>query len=332
MMTARETEETAMTWTTVGAGRRTGRRTGRRGLPRAVVLAAVVALGATACGGGSEDPAPGGSASASSAAEVEADPALTAMLPQEVQDSGTLSIGTEALYPPYEYLDEDGETIIGLDPELLDALTAKLGVDYELTDTAFDGLLPALASERFDLVAAAVSDTAARQAEYDFVDYFQAGQAIVVAAGNPEGISGVEDLCGQPVAVLTSSAQEALLTQFNAEQCASSPIQVTSLPNDQDALLQVQSGRAVASFTQEPVGRYNAEQISGGSAFEVANTETLYPNPLGFVFTKEDTELRDAFQAALQALIDDGTYAEVLEARDLGSGAVDEATVNAGAA
>ena len=327
-----------MTWTTVGAGRH-GRRHGvRPGVQRAVLLAAVVALGASACGGGSEEPASGGSGGsqgsggAAAAAEVEADPALTAMLPQEVQDSGTLSIGTEALYPPYEYLDEDGETIVGLDPELLDALTAKLGVDYELTDTAFDGLLPALASDRFDLVAAAVTDTAARQAEYDFVDYFQAGQAIVVAAGNPEGITGVEDLCGQPVAVLTSSAQEALLTRFNGEQCASSPIQVTALPNDQDALLQVQSGRAVASFTQEPVGRYNAEQISGGSAFEVANTETLYPNPLGFVFTKEDTELRDAFQAALQALIDDGTYTGILEARDLGSGAVDEATVNAGAA
>ena len=315
-----------MSWTTTGAR--------RRGLPRTAVLAAVVALtGAaslSACGGGSDEPAAGGTSSASEAPAVEADPELAAMLPQEVQDAGTLSIGTEALYPPYEYLDEDGETIIGLDPDLLDALTAKLGVEYELTDTAFDGLLPALASDRFDLVAAAVTDTAARQAEYDFVDYFLAGQAIVVAAGNPEDITGVEDLCGKAVSVLTSSAQEALLTQFNADQCASSPIQVTALPNDQDALLQVQSGRAAASFTQEPVGRYNAAQISGGNAFEVANTETLYPNPLGLVFTKDDTELRDAFQAALQSLIDDGTYTEILDARDLGSGAVDEATINAG--
>jgi polar amino acid transport system substrate-binding protein len=301
-----------------------------RGLPGAALVMSVAVL-ATACGGGEDDGADAApSSSAAAAEEVEADDELTALLPQEIQDAGTVEIGTEALYPPYEYLDEDGETIIGVDPALLDAITGRLGIDYTLTNTAFDGLLPALDGDRFDLVAAAVTDTVARQENYDFVDYFQAGQAIVVAAGNPEGIAGVEDLCGQPVSVLVSSAQESLLNQFNEEECASDPIEVTALPTDQDALIQVQSGRAVATFTQEPVGRYNAAQIGGGNAFEVANDDTLFPSPLGYVFGKEDTELRDAWQAALQSLIDDGTYTEVLESFELQSGAVDEATVNAG--
>jgi polar amino acid transport system substrate-binding protein len=304
-----------------------------RSLPVAALALAVTAL-LSACGGGDGDDGGGSAAAPSSGAaaapEVEADPALTAMLPQEVQTAGTLKIGTEALYPPYEYLDEDGETIIGLDPELVDAVTARLGVDYELTNTAFDGLLPALSGNRFDVIAAAVTDTTARQANYDFVDYFKAGQAIVVATGNPEKIAGVDDLCGKPVAVLVSSAQESLLNKFNKEQCASKPIAITSLPTDQDALIQVQSGRAVATFTQEPVGRYNAAQIAGGHAFEVANSQTLFPNPLGFVFDKADTQLRDAWQAAVQSLIDDGTYADILKGRDLGTGAVDKATINAG--
>ena len=302
-----------------------------RSLPVVALTLTATALLA-ACGGGNDggDDAAAEPAGGSAAAEVEADPELTAMLPQEIQDAGTLEIGTEALYPPYEFLDEDGQTIIGLDPDLVEAITARLGVDYTQTNTAFDGLLPALDGGRFDLVSAAVSDTVARQEKYDFVDYFQAGQAIVVGAGNPEGITGVEDLCGQPVSVLVSSAQEALLNRFNTEECAGNPIEITALPTDQDALIQVQSGRAVASFTQEPVGRYNAEQIGGGNAFEVANDETLYPNPLGFVFDKEDTPLRDAWQAAVQSLIDDGTYADLLEARDLDSGAVEQATVNAG--
>jgi polar amino acid transport system substrate-binding protein len=300
----------------------------------AALLLAVAALTA-ACGGGSDsgDDAAGSAASTAggdAAAEVEADQELNAMLPDDIRQAGTLEVGTEALYPPYEYLDEDGQTIIGLDPDLLDAITARLGVDYTLTNTAFDGLLPALDGDRFDVIAAAVTDTTARQQNYDFVDYFQAGQAIVVAAGNPEGITAVEDLCGQPVSVLVSSAQESLLNEFNGDQCAADPIQITSLPTDQDALLQVQSGRATASFTQEPVGRYNAAQIAGGNAFEVANTEILFPSPLGYVFDKEDTQLRDAWQAALQSLIDDGTYTDVLEARELDSGAVDEATINAG--
>ena len=300
----------------------------------ATLLLAVAALTA-ACGGGSdgggeESGAAASTAGGEAAAAVEADPELNALLPDDIREAGTLEVGTEALYPPYEYLDEDGQTIIGLDPDLLDAITGRLGVEYNLTNTAFDGLLPALDGDRFDVVAAAVTDTTERQANYDFVDYFLAGQAIVVASGNPEGIEGVEDLCGQPVSVLVSSAQESLLNQFNGEQCAADPIQITSLPTDQDALLQVQSGRATASFTQEPVGRYNAAQIAGGNAFEVANAETLFPSPLGYVFDKEDTQLRDAWQAALQSLIEDGTYTEILESHGLESGAVDEATINAG--
>jgi polar amino acid transport system substrate-binding protein len=302
---------------------------------RGTALVLAVAAFTAACGGGSDSGGEGGAASGSTAggeaaAEVEADPELNAMLPADIRDTGTLEVGTEALYPPYEYLDEDGQTIIGLDPDLLDAITGRLGVEYTLTNTAFDGLLPALDGDRFDVVAAAVTDTTARQQNYDFVDYFLAGQAIVVAAGNPEDITGVEDLCGKPVSVLISSAQEELLNQFNDEDCAADPIEITSLPTDQDALLQVQSGRAVASFTQEPVGRYNAAQIAGGNAFEVANAETLFPSPLGYVFDKEDSQLRDAWQAALQSLIGDGTYAEILESHGLESGAVDEATINAG--
>jgi polar amino acid transport system substrate-binding protein len=299
----------------------------------------------SACGGGDSSggsgsggggAAAGGSASAAAsqgasvADAVQADAALTAKLPQEVRDAGTLKVGTEALYPPYEYLAPDGQTIIGLDPDLLKAITKRLGIKYELTNTAFDGLLPALQGNRFDVISAAVSDTLAREQNYDFVDYFQAGQAIVVATGNPKKIKGVEDLCGKPVSVLVSSAQEALLKQFNGQQCASNQIKVTSLPTDQDALIQVQSGRADASFTQEPVGRYNAAQIGGGHAFEVANDQTLFPNPLGFVFDKPDTQLRDAWQAAVQSLIDDGTYGKVLDAYGLKSGAVGQATVNAG--
>jgi polar amino acid transport system substrate-binding protein len=295
-------------------------------------LAVTVAALVTACGGGGGggNAAAAPSSSAAAASAVQADAKLTAMLPKEIQAAGTVKIGTEALYPPYEYLDKDGEKVIGLDPDLLNAVTAKLGIKYELTNTAFDGLLPALSGNRFDVIAAAVSDTAKRQANYDFVDYFKAGQAIVVAAGNPQKISKVEDLCGKPVSVLVSSAQESLLNQFNTDQCKSNPIAITSLPTDQDALIQVQSGRAVASFTQEPVGRYNASQIAGGHAFEVANSETLFPNPLGYVFDKADTQLRDAWQAAVQSLIDDGTYASILKARDLSSGAVDKATINAG--
>lgn len=308
----------------------------------ALPLAAVLL---TACGGGGSSAATssttagstagattGALSGASTSTSVAADPKFFAMLPAEVQQSKKLNAATEALYPPYEYLAPDGTTVIGLDVELFTAVTQRLGISFKLTNTAFDGLLPGLESGRYQVVVAAVSDTKARQAKFDFVDYFQAGQAIVVPAGNPDNIKGITDLCGKTVTVLVSSAQEALLKRFNTKECASKPITVTALPSDTDALLQVQSKRAAASFTQEPVGRYNAAKIGGGKAFEVANSETILPNPLGLVIPKKETQLRDALKAAFQSLIDDGTYTKILSARELGAGALKSITINAGTA
>ena len=117
-----------------------------------------------------------------------------------------------------------------------------------MTNLAVDGLLPALDTKRIDVVAAAMTDTVARQAKYDFVDYFLTGQGIVVPTGNPKNISGIDSLCGLNVSVLEASAQVDILERFNTEECASKPIVITALATDADAMLQVQSGRADASL------------------------------------------------------------------------------------
>jgi polar amino acid transport system substrate-binding protein len=278
----------------------------------------------TACGGSAETDAK----PQSSIAAQEKDAKLHAALPADIRDAGVVKIGTEALYPPFESLADDNKTIVGLDPDLAKALGEVLGVKVDFTNTAFDGLLTALDGGRFDLVVAAVTDTKEREAEYDFVDYFMTGQSIVVKKGNPEKITGVEDLCGRPVAVLRASTQEKLLEGFNDAECKGDPIDVTALQSDKDALVQVQSGRADASFTQDAVGVYNSQTIGGGNQFEIANSEALLPTPVGIVFTKEDTELRDAFKAALEKLIADGTYDEILANYELESGAVDSVTIN----
>lgn len=289
-------------------------------------LTVVAAAGAllTACGSSDDaDPAAG-----KPVPSQEVDQQLHESLPADIKDAGKVTIGTEALYPPFESFAEDNETIVGLDPDLARSLGQVLGIEVEFTHTAFDGLLTALDGGRFDLVMAAITDTKDREEVYDFVDYFLTGQSIVVKAGNPEGIEGISDLCGQPVAVLKASTQEKMLGQFNEDECADDPIEIDSFPSDKDALMQVQSGRDVASFTQDAVGAYNVANIGGGNQFEIANSEALLPTPVGIVFTKDDAELRDAFKAALEKLIADGTYDEILANYNLESGAVDSVEIN----
>jgi polar amino acid transport system substrate-binding protein len=304
---------------------RTHRNRARRRVAAPIVLTAIALL-SVSCGGRGSDT---GTASTKSELPTR-EQTLHNRLPKEIQKAGKVKIGTEALYPPFESFAKDNKTIVGLDPDLANALGQVLGIKVTMTHTAFDGLLTALDGGRFDLVVAAITDTKERQAKYDFVDYFTTGQAIVVRKGNPDGIEAVEDLCGKSVSVLVASTQEKLLAQFNRDQCASDKIKITALPNDKDALLQVRTGRATATFTQDAVGRYNSRTIGGGDQFEVANSEPMLPALTGIVFSKDDTELRDAFKAALEEIIANGTYDRILKKNDLSGGANKDATINGG--
>jgi polar amino acid transport system substrate-binding protein len=241
----------------------------------------------------------------------------------------TIKIGTEAFYPPFESFAKNNKTIVGLDPDLGAALGKALGAKVTFTHTAFDGLLPALSSGRFDVVMAAITDTKERQRTFDFVDYFRSGQGIIVKKGNPEEIEGVRDLCGKKVAVLKASVQQELLEGYNRRMCASDRITIIALPSDKDALVQIQSGRADASLTQDAVARYNTSTGPAARQFEVANARPIAPTPLGIVFKKR-SPWRDKFRNALVRLQRNGTYDRILRKYNLQSGAYKPPTINAG--
>jgi polar amino acid transport system substrate-binding protein len=288
-------------------------------------IAAVAALGAlmAGCSTSSPEAAEGGADQA-----VEVNDELRAMLPGELRAESTrITVGTESGYPPFEYTNEAGR-IVGFEIDLFDAASDRLGLKYTFSDMPFKTLLGELYASNVDAIAAAMSDTAERQIDYDFVDYYNDSDAIMVPAGNPEGIKQLKDLCGRTVAVLTGSTQQDALVALNEGECQANPVTVTEFATDADALAQVQAGKADAELTQWSTGAYNAKQVGSGDAFEVANTEVINPSPLGFVFVKGDVELVRAYQASLQSLIDDGTYAEILEKHDLSAGALEAATVN----
>lgn len=293
---------------------------------RAVIgsVAAATALGALMAGCSLESP----QAAESNGQEVEVDQSLRALLPGELRaDSTRITVGTESGYPPFEYTNEAGR-IVGFEIDLFDAASDRLGLKYTFHDMPFRTLLGELYASNVDVLAAAMSDTAERQIDYDFVDYYNDSDAIIVPAGNPEGIKVLKDLCGRTVAVLVESTQAEALAALNSGECQGNPINVTQFATDADALAQVEAGAADAELTQWSTGAYNAKQVGSGDTFEVANTEVINPSPLGFVFVKGDVEMVRAYQAALQSIIDDGTYAEILEKHDLSVGALETATVN----
>lgn len=287
---------------------------------RALVTAVACGLLLAACGGGSDspnaDPSPSGAAP------------LASLLPQDVRDKGTLVVGSDVAYPPVEFFDTDGKTVIGIDPDIAKAIGAQLGITLKLENGTFDGLITSLKSKRIDLIMSAMSDTKKRQAEIDFVDYFTAGTSIIVKKGNPEGIKGLDDFCGKTIALQRGTTQDDVATAQQAKcKATGKELKVLKFDRDTEALLQVKQGRAVADMNDFPVAAYTAKQDP--STYEVVG-EQIEAGPYGIGVRKTDTALRDALQKALQAIIDNGEYTRILEKWNVTQGAVTTATVNAG--
>jgi polar amino acid transport system substrate-binding protein len=285
-------------------------------------LAAAAALVLSGCGGSS------GWDNPTVAEPSDAGAPLAASLPQAVRDAGVLKVGSDVAYAPVEFFDTDNKTVIGIDPDIAKALEAQLGIKLTFQNGTFDGLITSLRSKRIDLIFSAMSDTPERQKSIDFVDYFTAGTSILVKKGNPDKINSVDDFCGKTIALQRGTTQDDVATAQQAKcKTAGKSLKVLKFDRDTEALLQVKQGRAVADMNDFPVAAYNAKTSSGGNDFEVVG-EQIEAGPYGIGVRKTDTQLRDALKQAMQAIIDNGEYAKILEKWNVKQGAVSAATVN----
>lgn len=263
---------------------------------------------------------------------TEKDDKLATAVPEEYKDGIEVASG---VYPPMTEMDENGN-FSGFDYDLGQAIGDKLGVELTFNQQDFDSIIPSLQSGKHDIIINGMNDTAERQKTLHFVDYFYGGMAIVVKKGNPEGITTVLDLCGKTVAVARATVQADLMRE-ESKNCIAvkkHPIAVTELPTENDALLAVRAGKATADVLDAAPAAHGAETAGGGELFEVVQ-DPEHPTGYNPVYTgigvlKEDEELAKAIQGALQALIDEGTYQELLDKYELSAYGVDSAQMNQG--
>ena len=259
------------------------------------------------------------------------DAALTALLPADVVKKGRINIASDIPFPPMEMYDANNRAI-GFDPELARLLGQKLGIDVSINKQAFDSVIPALQAGKNDIIMSGMNDTPERQETLTFIDYTKGGFGIVVPKGNPENISTTTDLCGKTVSVQKATVQGDLL---RAVDCGSKPaITLMELPGDLDAQTALRAGKSDAYVVDSVVAEYVAATTNNGSAFEVVRDPN---NPAGFnpVYSgigvlKGNTQLITALQKAFQELIDEGSYAKVLDRNHISSYAVTSAQLNQG--
>ncbi|BDS49129.1 ABC transporter substrate-binding protein [Rhodoluna sp. KAS3] len=258
---------------------------------------------------------------------VPTDAAAAALLPEEYKDG--ISVASDIPYAPMELFDEN-DNPTGFDYDLSVEIGKKLGVVLSFNDQDWDGIIPSLQSGTHDIIMSGMNDTLERQEVLDFVDYFSAGFAVVVAEGNPEGINSFADLCGKVVAIQTATAQIDLINAVNPS--CDTPIEVLEFPTDGDAQNAIRAGKAVAGVNDGQVAAYTVQTAGEGAYFDlVAPTDAPegYTSALtGIGVLKANTGLTAAIQAAVQSLIDDGTYAQLLAKWNLSPFGVTEATIN----
>ena len=230
----------------------------------------------------------------------------------ELQD-GKLLIGSDIAYPPIEFLDPNTQEQVGLDIDLANAMADVLGVEVEFQQVAdFAGIVGDLKSKRYDIVMSAISITPEREAEIDFIPYFApVGTGILVKAGNPKGLTSFwAELCGLKIAAQAGTYQVQQMEDANKADCKDNHIDIRQFPDNPAAVQELVLGRVDAELADDPVAAYSALKSSG--EIEVAATG-FEAAPYGIGVRKDSLELKAVLEQALQQIIDDGTYADILE-------------------
>ncbi len=254
-------------------------------------------------------------------------------LPEQVRERGRLIVGSDIAYAPMEFFRTGTEEAQGVDVDLCTSIAEKLGEGFrcEFRNAVFDTLISGLKAGRFDVIMSSMTDNPERQREVDFVDYFLAGSSILVKKGNPERISTLTDLCGKTVALQRGTTNEDLARE-QAGRCTAEgrgTLMILPFDSDPEAQQQVKIGRAVADIADFPVAAYAARTSDGGNDFEVVG-EQIDPAPYGIAVAKNNPQLRDAIQAALRAVLADGTYDRILARWGVTQGALKTAEINGG--
>ena len=242
-------------------------------------------------------------AEAPAAEDAPAEEAAPASLLEKIQQSGKLVVGTEAQYPPYEFKDLDA-SFTGCDMWLAQQIADSLGVELEVVDMAFDGIIPAVQSGQVDIGIAAFTKTPDRAEVIDFSDLYEtSNQLLIVKTGNADLYSNKEALAGQKVGAQKGTIQSQLI------QSALPDSELFELEKYPALALEVQNGNIAGLVVDQAVGESLVATSDGG--LEVAN----------FTFTAEEASFgkaciiakgNESFVEAVNAVIDqvtsDGSY------------------------
>ncbi|TLS36397.1 transporter substrate-binding domain-containing protein [Pseudalkalibacillus caeni] len=217
----------------------------------------------------------------------------------------TLVMGTSADYPPYEYIDTaQGEDIIGFDIDIAKYITNELGYELKIENMDFNGLIPALNTEKVDFVMAGMTPKPERKKNADFSEiYYTAQQLIMTTKGS--GIEKIEDLDGKKVGVQLGSIQEGEAEKIKEKV----DIEVVKLNKIPEIIQELKSGRIDALIIEDAVAYEFIEKNEDLTSF-VLSADAEAGSAVAF---PKGSDLVEDFNSELAKMKENGKLDELVE-------------------
>jgi polar amino acid transport system substrate-binding protein len=285
------------------------------------VIASLVVI--AACGSSSSSTS--SSTSGTTASTTAANAAVVKLVPAAVKSKGTLTVASDASYAPNEFIASDGHTVIGMDPDLMKAIAAVMGLQVKVVNVPFASIIPGMAAGKYDVGASSFTDTKEREKTVDFVTYLSVGEAFLSKANSGVSPKSLADLCGLTVSVESGTVELDDATAQNKKcKAAGKPaIKLLVFPDQNGANLALRSGRAQVDFADSPIIAYQVRQLG----VQVKSGPTFGVAPYGLALPKGNG-MAQAVLAALKQLMTNGTYAAILKKWQLQSAAITNPVIN----
>jgi polar amino acid transport system substrate-binding protein len=234
-----------------------------------------------------------------------------------------LVIATDASLAPMEFVAGKRQSIVGADIDIVNALASTMGLKVIIRNVDFNKIVSGVNSGTYDLGVSSITDTRARETKVDFVTYFQAGSSFYVRRGAAKVVQPA-DLCGKRVAVQQGTILEALALKQKPLCDKAEPLSIVGFLQQTQATQAVISGKADVTLSDTPIASWAVRNSKGklvlsGDPFSVA--------PYGIAVAK-GSGLTEPLQKAVNKIIANGVYDNILLKWDLQAGSIGKSIIN----
>ncbi|WP_425357251.1 ABC transporter substrate-binding protein [Gleimia coleocanis] len=292
-----------------------------------ITLTALSVTGLAACSD-PETPKAAETANTFDVNTIEEVPEIAALVPAALKEKGVLLNGASTDYAPAEFRAEDGQTPVGYDIQITEALAKVMGLKKGETQHAeFASIIPSLGT-KFDIGASSFTITPERLDQVNMISYVQVGSSYAVQKGNPNNFNP-QDVCGKTVGILSGTYQQEFIAAESkkCEDAGKEAVKVMAHDLNTDAITKLVGGQYDAVLSDSSVTGYAISQTNG--AIEQVG-DVIEAEPQGIAVAKDDIELAKAIQQAMQYLMDKGYLKQMLDNFGAGDAALNQAELNPG--